>query len=157
MVYVAESRPAREGIGVAERLAETGIDVTVLIDAAIEGLVASGTVDTVVVGADAVLADGSVVNKVGARTAIRAGNEANIDGYAVCSRDKIVLRRDFDTESGPSEAVYEGDADLGVHNPTFERVPATVLSGIITEDGVHSPDGVESIARSHASYCEWVE
>lgn len=36
-----------EPIDVAERLAKTGIDVTVLVDAAMEGIIASGAVDTV--------------------------------------------------------------------------------------------------------------
>lgn len=154
-VFVAESRPAREGIGVAERLAAVGIDVTVLVDAAIESLLASGVVDTVLVGADTVLADGSVVNKVGTRTAMRAGHAAGIAGYAVCSRDKVVPGTDFDPEPGPAAAVYEGDADLAVYNPTFERVPPTVVSGIVTEERICSPDDIGSIAREHASYREW--
>jgi translation initiation factor 2B subunit (eIF-2B alpha/beta/delta family) len=155
-VFVAESRPAREGIGVAERLAEAGFDVTVLVDAAIEGLLAEGGVDTVLVGADAVLADGRVVNKVGTRTAMRAGTAAaGIDCYAVCSRDKIVPGTDFDPEFGSPGAVYGGDADLAVHNPTFERTPPSVVSGIVTEDGVYAPEDVGPIADEHASYGEW--
>ena len=154
-VFVAESRPAREGIGVAERLADAGIDATLLVDAAMEGLIDRGAVDTVLVGADAVLEDGSVINKVGTRTAMRAGRAAGIDSYAVCSRDKIVPGTEFDPEFGPSAAVYRGDADLAVHNPTFERVPPTAVSGIVTEDGIHPPDSVGSIAREHASYSEW--
>lgn len=166
-VFVAESRPAREGVGVAERLAETeaetetetgnetGTDVTLLVDAAIEGLLADGTVDTVLVGADTVLEDGSVINKVGSRTAMRAGTAAGIDCYAVCSRDKIVPGTEFDPEFGPAAAVYGGEADLAVYNPTFERVPPPAVSGIVTEDGVYGPDEIGPIAREHALYRGW--
>lgn len=156
-VFVAESRPAREGIDVAERLAETGIDVTVLVDAAMEGLIASGAVDTVLTGADSVLEDGSAINKIGTMTAMRAGRAAGIDSYVVCSRDKIVPGTDFDPEFGPLEAIYEGDADLSVHSPTFERVPAAALTGVVTEGGIHSTVDIRSIAREHASYREWDE
>jgi translation initiation factor 2B subunit (eIF-2B alpha/beta/delta family) len=155
--FVAESRPAREGVGVAERLAEAGIDVTLLVDAAMEGLIARGAVDTVLVGADAILEDGSVINKTGTRTAMRAGVAAEIDSYAVCSRDKIAPGTEFDPEFGSPGAVYRGDADIAVHNPTFERVPPTAVSGIVTEGGIYSPEGVGSIAREHATHSEWDE
>ena len=153
--FLAESRPAREGIDAAERLAEAGLDVTVLVDAAVEGLLADGAVDTVLVGADAVLADGSLINKIGSRTAMRAGTAAGIDCYVVCSRDKIVPGTDLDPEFGPPEAVYAGGADLAVHNPTFERVPPSSVSGIVTEDGVYAPEDVGAVAEEHASYREW--
>jgi translation initiation factor 2B subunit (eIF-2B alpha/beta/delta family) len=156
-VFVAESRPAREGVGVAEQLAETGIEVTLLVDAAMEGLIARGSIDTVLTGADAVLEDGSVVNKIGTRTAMRAGIAAGIDTYAVCSRDKVAPGMEFDPEFGASVAVYEGEVDLAVHNPTFERVPPTAVSGIVSEDGIHSPADVRSVAREHASYRGWDE
>jgi len=54
-VFVAESRPAREGIAVAERLAETTAStVTVHTDAAAAHVLASEDVDRVAVGADTV-------------------------------------------------------------------------------------------------------
>ncbi len=154
-VFVAESRPGREGIGAAERLAGGGLDVTVLADAAIEGLVAGGEIDTVLVGADTVLEDGSVVNKVGSRTAMGAATESGIDGYAVCSRDKIVPETTFDPEPGPADAIYEGAADLAVHNPTFERVPPEMVSAVVTEAGVYGPEEIDQIAREHGTYRDW--
>lgn len=154
-VFVAESRPAREGVGVAEELSEAGIDVTVLVDAAMGQLVASGQIDTVLVGADSVLADGSVVNKIGTRTAMEAGRSAGIDRFVVCSRDKVVPETTFDPEPGPPDSVYAGDADIGVYNPTFERVPAREISAIVTEAGVYAPGDVEPIAEEHRSYREW--
>ncbi len=154
-VLVAESRPDREGVDTAERLSAAGIDVTVLTDAAIEGILADGEADTVLVGADTVLADGGVVNKVGTRTAMRAATESGADGYVVCSRDKIVPETTFDPEPGPPEAIYAGGADLAVHNPTFERAPPEVVPAIVTEADVYTPDGIEPIARKHASYRRW--
>jgi translation initiation factor 2B subunit (eIF-2B alpha/beta/delta family) len=154
-VFVAESRPAREGIDTAERLDEAGLEVTVLVDAAIEKVITERGVDTVLVGADTVLEDGSVVNKIGTQTAVRAAKAAGIDSYVVCSRDKIAPGTTFDPEFGSAEAVYDGDADLEVHNPTFERASPTALSAIVTEAGVYAPSAVEPIANEHGSLRGW--
>jgi translation initiation factor 2B subunit (eIF-2B alpha/beta/delta family) len=154
-VFVAESRPGREGIGVAETLAGGGLDVTVLPDAAVGGLIADGAVETVLVGADSVLADGSVVNKVGTRHAARAADDSGVACLAVCSRDKIAPGTDVDIETGPPEAVYAGAADLSVHNPTFERVPGSLFSGIVTESGTRSPEEIGEIAAEHAALAGW--
>jgi translation initiation factor 2B subunit (eIF-2B alpha/beta/delta family) len=156
-VFVAESRPAREGIDTAERLADAGLATTVLVDAAIEEVITERDIDTVLVGADTVLEDGSVVNKIGTQTAVRAARAARVDSYVVCSRDKIAPGTTFDPEFGSAETVYDGDGDLEVHNPTFERVPPSALSAIITEEGVYAPSAIEPIANEHRSLREWQE
>jgi translation initiation factor 2B subunit (eIF-2B alpha/beta/delta family)/8-oxo-dGTP pyrophosphatase MutT (NUDIX family) len=154
-VTVAESRPDREGVGVAGELAAAGLDVSLCVDAAVGHVLASGDVDTVLVGADAVLADGAVVNKVGTSLTARAAREADVDCYAVCSRDKVVPERSVDLESGPPEAVEEGPVPFAVRNPVFERTPARLLSGVVTEDGVCSADEVAAVAAEHADLAGW--
>ncbi|MEF8807196.1 NUDIX domain-containing protein [Natronomonas sp.] len=154
-VYVAESRPAREGVGVAEQLAEAGIDATLFVDAAVADVMQREDIETVLFGADAVLADGTVVNKVGSHPAALAAEAADADCYAVCSRDKIISGTDVDCEPGPSAAVYDGDADVAVLNPTFEGVPPGLIDGVVTEDGVLSAATVASIAEEHANLAAW--
>lgn len=153
-IFVAESRPAREGVGVAEELA-TDHDVSLFVDAAIGHVVATEAVDTVLIGADAVLSDGTVVNKVGSRLAALAAADESIDCYAVCSRDKVTPDEP-DLETRPPGEVYDGDADLRVRNPTFEEVPADLVT-IVTEDGVLSADDVTVIAAEHAEFATWTE
>ena len=98
-IFVAESRPAREGVGVAEELAGDH-DVSLFVDAAMGQVVATEEVDTVLFGADAVLSDGTVVNKVGSRLAALAAADAEIDCYAVCHlncrRRRDLAQRLFD-------------------------------------------------------------
>lgn len=154
-VCVAESRPAREGVGVAEELAADGVDVSLCVDAALAHVVAEEAIDTVLFGADTVLADGRVVNKVGSRFAALAADEAGIDCYAVCSQDKIVAETDADLEPGPADAVYAGPADLRIQNPTFEVVPASLLTGVLTEPGLFSVDDVAAVADEHATLADW--
>ncbi|PSP47414.1 initiation factor 2B [Halobacteriales archaeon QH_7_69_31] len=150
-VFVAESRPAREGVGVAETLAADGLDVALCVDAAVAHVVDAERVDTVLVGADTVLADGTVVNKVGTRPAALAAADAGADCYAVCATDKIVPETDIDLESGPPGAVHEDPEGFAVRNPTFETTPPGLITGIVTEDGLLSPDDVAAVAADHAA------
>jgi ribose 1,5-bisphosphate isomerase len=154
-VYVAESRPACEGVDGAEELADAGLDVSVFVDAAVAEVIRSEEVDTVLFGADTVLSDGTVVNKVGSHPAALVAESAGVDCYAVCSRDKIVPGTEADREAGPPNAVYDGDADVGVLNPTFEAVPADYLDGVITEDGPLSASDVAAVADEHAELADW--
>ncbi|WP_178915379.1 NUDIX domain-containing protein [Natronomonas gomsonensis] len=153
-VFVAESRPTREGVGVAERLADAGIDATLCVDAAI-GDVVSRDIDTVLVGADSVLADGTVVNKIGTRLAALAAVDADADCYAVCARDKIVPGTDVDTAVGSSDAVYDGEADVSVYNPTFEATPGGLFTAAVTESGVLETTDIERVAAEHADLAAW--
>lgn len=158
-VYVAESRPAREGVGVAEMLADDGVDVTLLVDAAIGHVLAEEGVDTVLVGADSVLADGAVVNKVGTRLTALAAAEATVDCYAVCAQDKVVPEMESEEafESGPGGAVYDGAANVHLHNPTFETTPVEQFTGVVTEDGVCSGAELQAVANEHAELADWSE
>jgi translation initiation factor 2B subunit (eIF-2B alpha/beta/delta family) len=154
-VVVAESRPAREGVGVAETLAESGVDVTLVTDAAVAHVLAGGGVDAVVVGADTVLADGSVVNKTGTRGAAIAAAHEGVPTYVVTAADKITPAASVDLEAGPAAAVYDGDADLAVENPTFDRTPAAVVAGVVTERGVLDRDDVGDVAAELGRLADW--
>jgi len=155
-VVVAESRTAREGVDVAERLAATGLDVTLTTDAAVASLV--GEVDAVLVGADTVLRDGSVVNKVGTLGAALAASATDVPVYAVCSADKVapdVDPADPILEEAPPADLYDGDADLTVANPRFDVTPASLVEGVITEDGVLDAADVEAAAADRRALAEW--
>lgn len=158
-VYIAESRPACEGVGVAEELADCGLEVRLFVDAAMGHVIDEEDVESVLVGADTVLADGSVVNKVGTRLAALAAVDADVDCYAVCSRDKIVPETtgelELELEAGPPEAVYDGDTPVRALNPTFESVDGDLFTGIVTEDGVLSDEDVETVAETHAGNARW--
>jgi translation initiation factor 2B subunit (eIF-2B alpha/beta/delta family) len=156
-VVVAESRPAREGVGVAERLAAVGVDVTLVTDAAAAHVLAGGLddrIDRVVVGADTVSPDGSVLNKTGTRgVAIAAANEG-VPVDVVTATDKVATTA-VEGEAGPSEAVYDGDADLAVENPTFDRTPASFVTGVVTERGVLDGAAVERVAAEFRELVRW--
>jgi translation initiation factor 2B subunit (eIF-2B alpha/beta/delta family)/ADP-ribose pyrophosphatase YjhB (NUDIX family) len=153
-VYVAESRPAREGVGVAESLSAAR-EVRLHTDAAVGHVLAAESVDAVVVGADAVLADGSVVNKTGTRLTALAAARERVPVYVVCAADKVSPDKEPTLESGPLEAVYDGDADLTVLNPTFDVTPLDLVTALLTDRGALDADDVREVAEEHARLAEW--
>ncbi|HMB49843.1 MAG TPA: initiation factor 2B, partial [Natronoarchaeum rubrum] len=155
-VHVAESRPAREGISVAEELAAAlDAPVTVLADAAVAHALATEDVDAVVVGADAVLPDGRVVNKTGTRTAALAAAREGIPVYAVAASDKITRRETVNLETGDATAIYDGDAELDVLNPTFDVTPGDLVDAVVTERGRLGAEDVAAIAEEHGALTAW--
>lgn len=65
-VFVTETRPELEGRDVARELAAEGIDTTLIIDSAVSHFIEKS--DKVLVGAEAVAANGAIVNKIGTAT-----------------------------------------------------------------------------------------
>lgn len=155
-VVVAESRPAREGVDVAEELSSAGLDVTLTTDAAMGyALAESADADAAVVGADTVLPDGSVANKVGTRLLALAAAREDVPLYVVAASDKVAAAADFHPEFGEDGAVYDGDAELGVLNPTFDRTPGDLVEGVVTEHGVLDAADVGEVADEHRRAAEW--
>lgn len=160
-VYVATSRPGEEGTAVAESLVPSA-DVTLFPDAAVAHALASADVDAVLVGADTVLADGRVVNKVGTRAAALAAAYEEIEVCALTTEDKVRRRRserDGHAESSISLAVdesdvYDGTSEIDVLAPTFDVTPADRVT-VITENGPQSVADIERIAERHREYATW--
>lgn len=116
-IIATESRPNAEGARFARRLATLGFEVTLIPDASVSLWIARANV--VFVGADAITPDG-LVNKVGTRLLALAAREAGIPFFAVCTSDKIVDQVDL------------GREDL------FDLTPKSLLTGVITENGITS-------------------
>ena len=157
-VVVGESRTGREGVDVAVELADAGHAVTLTTDAALPSVVSSEvgpTPDAAVVGADAVLPDGDVVNKVGTRALGLTCRRAGLPLYVVAARDKIAREERSPTEAADTAELYDGDADVAVENPVFDRTPVVCIAGVVTENGVLDEDGLEVAVRRHREHAAW--
>lgn len=156
-VLVAESRPAREGLEVAETIAGelSDTDVTVFVDAAVAHVLSTRDVDAVLVGADAVLADGRVVNKVGTRAAGLAATREGVPAYVVAARDKISPDTEPNLETADPATVYDGNADLTPLAPRFDVTPADLHAGVVTEDGLLDAGDVAEVAAENAELAGW--
>ncbi|MFB6220981.1 MAG: NUDIX domain-containing protein [Halolamina sp.] len=158
-VVVGESRTAREGVTVAAVLADTGHEVTLTTDAALPSAVSGDvgpTPDAALVGADAVLPDGDVVNKVGTRALGLACRYAGLPLYVVAARDKIAVEDREPTESAEPAELYDGD-DVAVANPVFDRTPADCIAAVITEHGRLDDEALQQTVRDHREHAGWDE
>ncbi|MFC6952090.1 NUDIX domain-containing protein [Halorubellus litoreus] len=153
-VFVAESRPGNEGVGVAERLLADA-PTTLHTDAAVGHVLATEDVDCVLVGADAVLADGRVVNKTGTRLAAVAAAHEEVPFFVACATDKVRTDDTVNLESGRRSAVYDGSAPLDVTNPTFDVTPAHLVDAVVTERGELDQSDVREVADELASLATW--
>ena len=156
-VTVAESRPDREGIELAESLSRDGVDVTVSTDAALAAVLSDREFGAVLVGADTILPNGDIVNKVGTRALAVAAERADVPVYVVAARDKVATDDTFHSEEGPASAVYDGEESIAVRNPIFDLTPGALVSGVLTEDGLLDQRGISVVAAQHRSNAEWVE
>ena len=156
-VFVAESRPDREGVVVAETLADAGLDVTLLSDAGMAMLLSKNVVDVVLVGADTVLATGALVNKTGTRMAALAAKHESVPFYTTMATDKVATHDTPQLEDGPPAALYSGDAALDVRNPTFDVTPAGLISGYITEQGILHASEIRDLAFELEGWARWQE
>lgn len=141
-LLVSEGRPGLEGRAIAEGFASGACRVELCTDGALPGLLARG--DLVLVGADAVEADGHLVNKVGTFALALAARRLGVPFHAACERFKFSRRSGLGLEAKEGGEVWP-DAPSGVValNPYFERTPPDLVTGFITDTGVlaWSPDG----------------
>jgi translation initiation factor 2B subunit (eIF-2B alpha/beta/delta family) len=135
-VCCAESRPRREGIGLAEALRDLGATVELWSDAGISAAIPG--CDALVFGADAVGPD-SLVNKVGTAALCALAIHLGIPAYALAGRDKFLTGRDMDTLTlveGRAELDGEMPVEVAVRNPVFEYVAKALITAIVTDRGV---------------------
>lgn len=132
---VTESRPGLEGWNLAAALAQDGIRVTYITDAQ-AGLFVTEA-DLVLFGADAILADGSVVNKAGTRLIALAAREAGVPVYVCAESFKC-------TEQTASQVVIEEKSGSELRPPPvpgirarnlyFEITPAALITDWLSNE-----------------------
>ncbi len=145
-VITTRSGPGRTGEKIAQELGLYGIPVTFIDDTAM-GLYISAA-NKVVVGADRICADGKVVNGIGTYQLALAAETANVPVYVLCETLKFDPRlksSEVDLEEKePSEVVEPGrlPAEVRVKNPYFDVTPLELVAGIVTENGLLTPEEV---------------
>ncbi len=136
-VVCGEGRPVGEGINMARRLGEGGIDCLLVTDAALFDMVEDCRL--VAVGADSVSRLG-VVNKIGTKALALAARAARVPVYCLTSKDKLLpdsLLSWFEiAERAPGE-IYRGRLPrVRVANRYFGSVPLEYIARFFCEDGV---------------------
>lgn len=144
-VVACETRPGMQGRITATELARAGIPVTFVTDNAVRSVV--NECQLVLVGADALTAEGGVVNKTGTALVALAAQEARTPVASACE----LLKFDAKTMHGfeekleqrsPSEVWSKPPRGVRVQNRVFEEVPARLVDFLITEVGIITPQSV---------------
>jgi translation initiation factor eIF-2B subunit alpha len=149
-VIAPETRPWQQGARLTVyELSANGIPVTLVADTAVGLVMYRRVADVVIVGADRILLDGHVFNKIGTLNEAVLAHEFGIPFYVAAptstidaksrAADVVVEERDPDevrtamTERG---RLYVTLRDVAAYNPVFDVVPPKYVSGIITERGI---------------------
>jgi ribose 1,5-bisphosphate isomerase len=119
--------PQEEGRRFAADLGDTGLAVDLVADDDAPSAVA--TVDVLLVGADTVYRDGSLVNKTGTCDLAGAANEAGVPVLVACETFKLA-------PCGPPEKAAE-DA--------FDITPADRIQRYATDEGVFAPVDIAAL------------
>ncbi|WP_321530451.1 hypothetical protein [uncultured Desulfuromonas sp.] len=136
-IVVCESRPLNEGVAVARQLNDWNIPCTLITDA--QAGLYTAQADLVMVGADSLLGDGAVVNKVGTRLLALAAQRDHCPFYVVAesfkqrppSADALILEQ-MDVAELNHDLPHEQMA-----NTYFDITETDLISAWVDERGVH--------------------
>ena len=143
-IIMTESRPQLEGVSLAKIL--TGkIPITLIVDSAIGYFIKNSKINLILVGADSILADGSVINKIGTYPLALLAHENKVPFFVAAESSKFNLKSHFGLEvkieEKPSnEILSEKIPGIQPKNVYFDITPSYLITSIISEIGIFSPD-----------------
>lgn len=146
-----ETRPFRQGLRTVAALRQAGLETALIVDSAVEHVLATRDIDAVLVGADTVARDGSLFNKIGTAGVAALAQAHDVPVYSAAGLHKFSLRAPDDVvieERAASEVVAANEVPAGVRvlNPVFDRTAPVRISSYVTEDGLASPR--KAVARN---------
>jgi methylthioribose-1-phosphate isomerase len=154
-VFVDETRPLLQGARLtAWELQQEQIPCALICDNMAGAMMARGEIQAAIVGADRITANGDVANKIGTYTVAVLCKHHGIPFYVAAPWTTIDLALASGAEipieeRGADEVRLHGGAlrapaEVRVRNPAFDVTPAELITAIITERGVHSPDSIRA-------------
>jgi translation initiation factor 2B subunit (eIF-2B alpha/beta/delta family) len=120
------SEPVGEGRQLVEDLRAAGLTTDLVNDSDASHAVA--TVDLLLVGADTVFRDGSLINKAGTRDLTKAATDADVPVVVACEVIKLA----------PVEAREPGE-------DRFDLTPSDQIDHFVTEEGVFTPEDIPAL------------
>lgn len=156
-VVVPVGAPLLDGRRAAQRLALAGLEVEAVADAALGR--AALDCDAALVGADAVLASGTVVNRAGTSLAALAMAVGGRPFWVVADEAKVTWRDAVPLEEGEPADVWTPPplVPVRVRNPLFDATPPELVRGYCTEGGVRRSADLAAIAERHRRRAAWRE
>lgn len=158
-VIATESRPRMQGLITIKQLDTLGIKTSLIVDSAVRYFMKD--VDLVVMGADAITANGSVINKIGTSQLALAAHEARKNVIIAAETYKFsprtILGELVEIEERDSSEVISKEklgefSNVSVKNPAFDVTPREYIDLICTEVGAIPPEMAYVIIREYLGW-----
>ncbi len=158
-VFADETRPLLQGARLTSyELHSAGIDVTLICDNMSGTVMKNGWVNAVFVGCDRVAANGDTANKIGTSVVATVASYYHVPFYICAPSSTIDLNTatgaDIKIEQRPDTEVTEmwykermAPEGVKVFNPAFDVTDHSLITAIITENGIAYPPYTESLAK----------
>lgn len=158
-VYCTETRPYNQGARLtAYEFVHDNIPATLICDSMAALLMKEKRIDAVIVGADRIVSNGDVANKIGTFQLAIAAQYHNVRFYVVAPVTTIDFNLqkgcEIDIEERPSSEMFcvngkrvaaEG---IGCWNPAFDVTPAALITGgVVTERGVFTAYNLAALLK----------
>ena len=159
-IFNTETRPVFLGRTTAQKMVDSGIDVTMIIDSAAPFVVSNKSgpkfsIDMVLLGSDAVTLNGAAINKIGSYGISLSAFHEKIPLYIVVSLLKIkkgvynILDIPIEIRSC-NEVWADAPKGLDIVNLAFDIIPSEFITGFITEFGILKPEEVkDAVAKNY--------
>lgn len=150
-----ETRPFLQGARLtASVAADQGCPVTVITDNMPGMILSQGKVDLFTSAADAICMDGTIINKVGTFQIALCANHFGVPYYVTGSPDRNKSNAQavqIEYRDGSAVLEHQGirvtaPGVKGLY-PAFDITPAKLVTGIITDRGVFSPENLHNYYR----------
>ncbi len=146
-VVNTETQPRLQGRKTAKKLLGAGIEVIHVVDSAMRWAVRHFQVNIIIIGADSITSEGTIINKIGSRLLALVAHEEHVPFYVASP----LLKYNPETNLGvletiemrPPEEVWENPPEgIEILNPAFETVSRRYIDGLITEAGIFASSHV---------------
>jgi len=156
-VYADETRPLLQGARLtAWELQQRNINVTVICDSMAAQVMKEGRIQAVITGADRIVANGDVANKIGTYGVALLAQAHSIPFYVAAPSSTFDLSltngNEIPIEQRAHEEVTAGFGQrtvpdgVAVYNPAFDVTPARLIAAIVTERGIIESPTTEAVA-----------
>lgn len=151
---VKETRPRKQGHITARQLRDWDVPVTLIVDNAARRYLDDA--DHVLVGADSIAADGSVINKVGTSGLAVNARERGVPIMVAAQTLKLhpgtMTGHTVEIEMRDPREILPDDersevGNVRVENPAFDVTPPRYVDAIVTERGQFPPESIVTLMR----------